>query len=212
MKCRCFTILLMAFMAVGVSAATINVPTDYATIQGAVDAATDGDVINVAAGTYTGAIVDKEVTINGIGASINAGVPYKSGSGLTTAFRFDENADGAQLTDFTIDCDASSSFYFAVFARSADSVIVDGLTVNQAVQGITNVGGSNWEVTNNDIYETGAASGGGIAISMSAFPPTYPVCSGNLIQNNTIQSLASAPDYSTPGILLGLDLRFDRYA
>jgi len=211
MKFKLSSVLLAAFMAVSVSAGTINVPTDYTTIQAAVDAAVDGDVINVAAGTYTGAIVDKEVTINGVGASINAGVPYKSGSGLTTAFRFDDNADGAKLTGFTIDCDASSSFYFAVFARAADDVVVDGLIVNQAVQGITNVGGSNWEVTNNGIYETGAASGGGIAISMSAYPPTYPVCSGNLIQNNTIQSLASAPDYSTPGILLGLDLRYDKY-
>ena len=33
-------------------AETINVPGDYATIQGAINASSDGDVIAVAAGTY----------------------------------------------------------------------------------------------------------------------------------------------------------------
>ena len=34
------------------SAATINVPADQATIQAAIDAASDGDVVLVAPGTY----------------------------------------------------------------------------------------------------------------------------------------------------------------
>ena len=45
---------------------TINVPGDYATIQAAINAASAGDTINVAAGTYAGGIVvNKPVTILG---------------------------------------------------------------------------------------------------------------------------------------------------
>ena len=46
---------MMALLVCGVTtAATINVPADYTTIQAAVDAASGGDVILVAPGTYTG--------------------------------------------------------------------------------------------------------------------------------------------------------------
>ena len=51
-------ILLIMFLTalLGISsmwAATINVPGDYTTIQAAINAAAAGDVINIAAGTYT---------------------------------------------------------------------------------------------------------------------------------------------------------------
>jgi parallel beta-helix repeat protein len=45
---------------------TITVPKDYATIQGAVAAANDGDIIFVSSGTYTGQVtVNKKITIKG---------------------------------------------------------------------------------------------------------------------------------------------------
>jgi parallel beta-helix repeat protein len=51
-----------------VSAATINVPSDYPTIQAAVIAASPGDTINVAAGTYIEQVViNKNLTLIGIG-------------------------------------------------------------------------------------------------------------------------------------------------
>ncbi len=49
------------------SARTIQVPNDYRTLQGAVAAASDGDVIIVSPGTYEGFTVEKSVTIMGSG-------------------------------------------------------------------------------------------------------------------------------------------------
>ncbi|MCZ2808901.1 MAG: right-handed parallel beta-helix repeat-containing protein, partial [Candidatus Bathyarchaeota archaeon] len=199
---------------ISASPAVINVPGDYSTIQAAVDNASSGDTIIVATGTYAGAIVDKNVTISGAsgGASIiTSGVPYKVGSSLYTAFRLDANANGAEIRSFTINCNSSESFYFAVFSRNADNVTVDSLAVNDAVQGITNWGGSNWAISNNTLSDTEAAGGGGIAIWLGAYPPYYPICSGNLVQNNTITATATAPDYTCPGIGVGLDLRWGAY-
>lgn len=210
------SVLMITAPIIPVSAnpAEIYVPTDYATIQYAVDNATSGDTIIVAAGTYAGAIVDKNVTITGSsgGATIIAsGVPYKTGSGLCTAFRLDETADGAEIKNFTINCNSSESFYFAVFSRNVDNAIVDSLTVNDAVQAISNWGGSNWEITNNVLCDTEAAGGGGIAIFLGAYPPSYVECCGNLIQGNTITAMATAEDYTCPGICLSLDLRYGAY-
>jgi len=182
-------------------------------IQDAIDDASPGDTINVHAGTYAGAVVDKDVAISGVSgvaSIITSGVPYKVGGTLYTAFRIDDTAGGAEISDFTISCNSSEGFYFAVFSRNADDVIVDSLTVNDAVQGITNWGGSNWEITNNVLNNTEAAGGGGIAIWLGALP-NYPVCSGNLVQNNTITAMATAPDYTCPGIGIGLDLRWGAY-
>jgi len=186
----------------------------WKTIQHAVGQVSSGDTIMVASGTYTGAIVGKNVTISGLGPGdsiIDSGVPYKAGSALTTAFRLDEGADGAQISDFVIDCDQSSSFYFAVFSRGIDDVTIDSLEINDTVQGITNWGGSGWEITNNTITDTVAAGGGGIAIFLGATPPSYRLCSDNLVQYNEINASATAEAYSCPGICLALDLRYGAY-
>lgn len=60
---------LFAMTAGTAQAATIAVPGDQATIQAAIDAASSGDTINVAAGTYTEAVVvNKSVHLVGAGA------------------------------------------------------------------------------------------------------------------------------------------------
>ena len=56
-------IFLFLFTSGVAAAATINVPGDHATIQAAIDSATTGDIINVAAGTY---IEDVTITTDGI--------------------------------------------------------------------------------------------------------------------------------------------------
>ena len=185
----------------------------FCTIQDAVDAAADGDTINVASGTYAGAIVDREVKI--IGASggtsvITSGVPHKVSSTLYTAFRpFGDDADGAEIRNFTINCNVSVSFSLGVYAVEVDDIVVDSLTIHDTMQGINNWGGSNWEITNNRLFGTVAVSGGGIGIFLGAKP--QQACCGNLVRDNIVDATATAETYSCPGICLCLDTRYGGY-
>ena len=62
----------LAISSINVNAATINVPDDYPTIQQAIDNATAGDIVNVAAGRYYENIVMKSgVIIQGVGADVS---------------------------------------------------------------------------------------------------------------------------------------------
>ncbi|GAI14785.1 unnamed protein product, partial [marine sediment metagenome] len=72
--------------AVAAGAETINVPGNYDTIQAAIDAASSGDTINVAAGTYTENVeVNESVSIVGSGDDtiVKAADEQKSVIGIT---------------------------------------------------------------------------------------------------------------------------------
>ena len=75
-----YAALLTTLMFAGTSfAETINVPGDHATIQGAIDASVNGDVIAIAAGTY------HEHSLNPGGKAITVqGTLNKDGSLATT--------------------------------------------------------------------------------------------------------------------------------
>jgi hypothetical protein len=74
MRCICTSIVATLVLAGTTLADTINVPGDYATIQGAINAAQDGDVIHVQPGIYTGngeevvRLMGKSITLTAAGS------------------------------------------------------------------------------------------------------------------------------------------------
>jgi parallel beta-helix repeat protein len=92
-------ILTLSFIiASSVKAATINVPTDYSSIQAAINAANSGDVINVSAGNYIENInVNKVVTVNGAGSGTTI-IIATDGNSTPLTFR----TTGATVSGFTL--------------------------------------------------------------------------------------------------------------
>ena len=84
------------------SAATINVPGDYSTIQAAIDNANPGDTIMVSAGTYTEDLtIDKDVILQGA----NAGIPGDGTRGSESIIDgfITVTGDGATIDGFAIE-------------------------------------------------------------------------------------------------------------
>ena len=77
------TAVLVLFLPCFVSAATLNVPGTYATIQAAVDASSPGDIIDVAAGTYAANIaINGKTNLTIQGAGVTTVVEPVSGRGF----------------------------------------------------------------------------------------------------------------------------------
>ena len=63
MKSKYHFLFIFLFLT-NLSATTINIPADYATIQEGIDAAQDGDIVMLAQGTYhENLTINKEITL-----------------------------------------------------------------------------------------------------------------------------------------------------
>lgn len=193
-----------------------RVPKDFPTIQQAVDKGT-APVIEVAAGTWAGAVVDRPVSILGApGASITRGVKIRPGA--RAAFGLTGAADGAEIHGFHVDC-TTRALDLGVYASvprldgAAQSVVVAHNTFEGCVQGITNAGspvatcsapvdgGSYWVIENNvfdgfpTVTDTGG-TGGGIGVMV------FNATGADIVNNRFQGQVQDTHRFSTTGINL----------
>lgn len=142
-------------------AAILNVPEEYGTIQSAVNAATDGDKIVVAAGNYAGAVIRKSLELESSGAIID-GLTGNSNTGFQL---IGSGADGSKISQF-----AFQNVRFGIVVLGVDDLSLTHNTMGDEYlsQGITitSFAGNRSEralVSHNlitDFQTTGQGSGG----------------------------------------------------
>ncbi|MEI6729277.1 MAG: right-handed parallel beta-helix repeat-containing protein [bacterium] len=163
-----------SFLPVAVEAATLTVPTTYPTISAALTAATAGDVIDIAAGTYSeNIIINKSVTLRGP----NFGINPNSGADLSIVNP--SRVAGAILTPV-------SGAAIAI-TPGTNNVVIDGLDFKNFVGNALSFKEANdLQFLNNNISNvTLGINGGGIIDSCCTVAPN---ASNLSIKNNRLQN------------------------
>ncbi len=196
--------LILALVSTPVGAANISVPGDYASIQDAVDAASPGDRILVAAGAYTGASINKWVKISGVGdATVITNGPIFD-ERFHDAFRLFPGADKTEISDLRIEFSGSDDYQrVGIFAGSGDGPSAERV----AVHGVTFVGlnravhiedTSGWRITDNIIDGLRETLRGTLSVGI------WLSGTGNcLVEHNTIHHNSPASDSK---IYVGINL------
>ena len=104
---KVFILVVLSLLASITHAATINVPTDYSTIQAAIDAASSGDSVKVSAGTYTENITMKS-GVRVIGAGSDVCTIYGNATGSVVICS--DCSTGTKIEGFTITNGDTDSF------------------------------------------------------------------------------------------------------
>ncbi len=138
---------ILILLPISVSAGTINVPGDQATIQAGIDAAVDGDIVLVADGTYSG--------------TGNYNIEFK-GKALTV-----KSVYGPE--DCIIDCQQLGRGFVYLNTRLQQPSIIEGFTIRNGLSKGGNGGGIYCEVSSPEIkrcifVNNEAGSGGGVYI------------------------------------------------
>jgi parallel beta-helix repeat protein len=205
-------------LAGSVSAATLNVPGTYSTIQAAVNAAFPGDTINVAAGTYTeNVLINVSVDLNGNGSDVTT---VKAQDDQTPVFNV--SAINVNISNFTITgvagdlltcnetvrtgCKAGIGIFadyagiygnnitgnmFGVGSFAADYTVVSNNNIeNSSIDGIGLGGGTGWTIEGNNIA---LSNYGGVYIEFA----NSTMIANNRIYNNGIGIILSNSSNNT---------------
>ncbi len=187
--------------------ATWRIPSDFATIQQAIDSdlVVDGDRILVEAGFHDGAYVSKAVEIRGDGNAVISGGPMHP-AGLVMGFRMLAGSEGASISHLTFQVDLA-----IMNGAAVDGVTVSHCTFYNAIQAVSNWCGSDWEISHNLIEGLRSRNGGGIGVLIGDY--AGGCVTGNTISYNTVRGvLAVDPNdgggYNGSGIVLFADFRW----
>jgi parallel beta-helix repeat protein len=164
-------------------AATLNVPTDYSTIQAAIDAAADGEEVLVASGTYNEniSINNKAITVRTTdGAVIDGG-----GNGSVVTFLFCEGPSSV-FDGFTIQSGSAGSWGGGGIYCNNSSTMISNCTIKN--NWADEWGGgilcdASWPTITNCIINNNTAGnrGGGIA----CYNSSSPAITNCIINSNT---------------------------
>jgi parallel beta-helix repeat protein len=158
----------------------IVVPTQYPTIQAAINAANPGETIFVKAGTYDEhLVVNKSLTL--IGEDMNTTIIDGSGTGLVIR----SNVSNVEIRGFTIQNGGSSPDGGISIGGSVNNTICDNMIRNNGV-GITLIGSNACSIISNLIVN---CSWAGIQIMDS----NSSIVTGNTIENNSIGVYVTSP-------------------
>ncbi len=211
-----FTALLLALpLALGataVEAAVLRVPGDADTVQAAVAIANPGDTIEVGAGRWCGAVIDKRLTLVGHGGAVIVGAkddatcngPALNGGTYRVGFLLSSPAaSGTTIRHFEFDgsraATDSSALAYAVYASGGkvNGVQIEHNKVRGTLEAFTNYGGDDWVVRYNDIRgltTRGGVGGRGIVVAQSgANRPQRASVTHNRIETDVPNAAGSGP-------------------
>ena len=178
------------------SQSTIQVPTNFSTIQSAINAASNGDTVLVAPGTYV-----ENINFNGkaitLASSSGPAVTIIDGNHNGTVVTFNHSeTPSSVLSGFTIQNGFQNGGFGAGIAITSASPTISAnvITGNHAAgaNGIYVNAGSpliiNNTIANNDQAGAGSSGlgGGGIAVSGTDTSPGNPQIINNTIANNSV--------------------------
>jgi parallel beta-helix repeat protein len=188
---RCASWLAVIFLATAAvaRAATINVPADYTTIQGGVDAASVGDTVFVASGTFDDLHYPPGADTTQCVVYMKSGITLLgSGQGQTTIDALDAGrgihcygVTNAHIEGFTVINAFAEVFAAGIFCTEGSSPTITGCEITSCGDGgiicsySSDPDISYCEITNNE-----SKQGGGIAVEHNSAPNvTYCTITGN---------------------------------
>lgn len=185
-----FCILAAALLgAAFAGAATIEVPADYATIQGAIDAAVDGDEIVVSPGTYAETIDIFDLSDLTLRSTDGAATTTIDGGSAGSVIEISDSP-GTTIDGFTLTGGSSSEGAGIAIESSSSTTVTDCVVTGNAAAGVGEGGGLRVEgsdaveISGSTIDGNTAEVGGGIYATGSSLEIDTTAITGNSATGN----------------------------